>query len=146
MGSDESHFNVPVGSDGQSHKTVSTNHNLFGDSVAGGGGVYLLVIHYPRYPLFFFPLARVCVCMRERERVSVCQNTRVCFVVVVVVCVYSGGGVAAHFVTGAHKFDALPARFFHSGTFCHYVMTERAQRSTRCTFCHSFASNTIICL
>ena len=30
MGSDESHFNVSVGSDGQSHKTVSTNHNLFG--------------------------------------------------------------------------------------------------------------------
>ena len=29
VGSDESHFNVPVGSDGQSHKTVSTNHNLF---------------------------------------------------------------------------------------------------------------------
>ena len=29
MGSDESHFNVPVGSDEQSHKTVSTNHNLF---------------------------------------------------------------------------------------------------------------------
>ena len=28
MGSDESHFNVPVGSDGQSHKIVSTNHNL----------------------------------------------------------------------------------------------------------------------
>ena len=27
MGSDESHFNVSVGS--QSHKTVSTNHNLF---------------------------------------------------------------------------------------------------------------------
>ena len=26
---DESHFNVSVGSDGQSHKTVSTNHNLF---------------------------------------------------------------------------------------------------------------------
>ena len=25
----ESHFNVSVGSDGQSHKTVSTNHNLF---------------------------------------------------------------------------------------------------------------------
>ena len=24
----ESHFNVSVGSDGQSHKTVSTNHNL----------------------------------------------------------------------------------------------------------------------
>ena len=29
MGSDESHFNVSAGSDGQSHKTVSTNHNLF---------------------------------------------------------------------------------------------------------------------
>ena len=29
MGSDESHFNVSVGSDGQSHKKVSTNHNLF---------------------------------------------------------------------------------------------------------------------
>ena len=28
-GTDESHFNVSVGSDGQSHKTVSTNHNLF---------------------------------------------------------------------------------------------------------------------
>ena len=27
MRSDESHFNVSVGSDGQSHKTVSTNHN-----------------------------------------------------------------------------------------------------------------------
>ena len=29
MGSDESHLNVSVGSDGQSHRTVSTNHNLF---------------------------------------------------------------------------------------------------------------------
>ena len=29
MGSDESQLNVSVGSDGQSHKTVSTNHNLF---------------------------------------------------------------------------------------------------------------------
>ena len=29
MGRDESHFNVSVGSDGQSHKTVSTNHNPF---------------------------------------------------------------------------------------------------------------------
>ena len=28
VGSDESHFNVSVGSDGQSHKTVSTDHNL----------------------------------------------------------------------------------------------------------------------
>ena len=29
MGSDDSHFNVSVGSDGQSHRTVSINHNLF---------------------------------------------------------------------------------------------------------------------
>ena len=29
MGSDESHFNVSVGSDGQSRKTVSTNRFLF---------------------------------------------------------------------------------------------------------------------
>ena len=29
MGSDESHFNVSVESDGQSHRTASTNHNLF---------------------------------------------------------------------------------------------------------------------
>ena len=32
MGSEESHFNVSVGSDGQSHsgrRTVPTNHNLF---------------------------------------------------------------------------------------------------------------------
>ena len=28
MGSEESHFNVSVGRNGQSHKTVSTNHNL----------------------------------------------------------------------------------------------------------------------
>ena len=31
MGSDESHFNVSVGCDGQSHKTMPTNHNLFKD-------------------------------------------------------------------------------------------------------------------
>ena len=29
LGSDESHFNVSVGSDGQSHRTLSTNYNLF---------------------------------------------------------------------------------------------------------------------
>ena len=29
MGSDESHFNVSVGSDGQSHKIVSANHNFY---------------------------------------------------------------------------------------------------------------------
>ena len=29
MGNDESHFNVSLICEGQSHKTVSTNHNLF---------------------------------------------------------------------------------------------------------------------
>ena len=29
MGSDENHFKVSVGSDGQRHNTVPTNHNLF---------------------------------------------------------------------------------------------------------------------
>jgi len=29
MGSDESHLNVLLGNDGQSHKAVSTNHNHF---------------------------------------------------------------------------------------------------------------------
>ena len=29
IGSDESHFNVSVGSDGQLHRTLSTNHSLF---------------------------------------------------------------------------------------------------------------------
>ena len=29
MGSDESHFNVSVGNEGLSHKTVSTNQNFF---------------------------------------------------------------------------------------------------------------------
>ena len=29
MGSDESHFNVSLGNDEQSHKTVFTNYNLF---------------------------------------------------------------------------------------------------------------------
>ena len=36
--SDESHFNVSVGSDGQSYKTVSTNHNL---RETGIGGLYI---------------------------------------------------------------------------------------------------------
>ena len=33
MGSDESHFSVSVGSDGQSHRTVSSNHNFFEEKV-----------------------------------------------------------------------------------------------------------------
>ena len=39
MGSDESHFNVSVGSDGQSHKTVSTEHNLFEDGKESRSGI-----------------------------------------------------------------------------------------------------------
>ena len=39
MGSDESHFNVSAGSDGQSHKTVSTNHNLFGPRKENRSGI-----------------------------------------------------------------------------------------------------------
>ena len=37
MGSDDSHFNVSVGSDGQSHKTVPTNHNLFEEKESRSG-------------------------------------------------------------------------------------------------------------
>ena len=33
MGGDESYFDVSVGSDGQSHRTVSTNHNLSEEKV-----------------------------------------------------------------------------------------------------------------
>ena len=39
MGSDESHFNVSGGSDGQSHKTVSTNHNRFGKKNESRSGI-----------------------------------------------------------------------------------------------------------
>ena len=39
MGSDESHFNVSVGSDGQSHKIVSTNHKLFEDEKESRSGI-----------------------------------------------------------------------------------------------------------
>ena len=37
-------------------------------------------------------------------------------------------------------------RFCHYGTFCHHLVTKHAERSTRCTFCHPFTSNTIISL
>ena len=29
---------------------------------------------------------------------------------------------------------------------CHHAVTNRAERFTRCTFCHPFTSNTIICI
>ena len=58
--------------------------------------------------------------------------------------------VAARFVTTAGdktcQIWCTACTFCYCGTFCHYVVTKRAERSTRCTFCHSFASNTIICL
>ena len=39
MGSEESHFNVSVGSDGQSHRTVPTNHSLFEEKGEPGSGI-----------------------------------------------------------------------------------------------------------
>ena len=39
MDSDESHFNVSVGSDGQNHRTVSTNHNLFEERTENRSGI-----------------------------------------------------------------------------------------------------------
>ena len=58
--SDESHFNVSVGSDGQSHKTVSTNHNLFeekGEAKRYRTEVSLLPCNnfcWPRLPLLIY--------------------------------------------------------------------------------------------
>ena len=46
MGSDESHFNVSVGSDGQSHRTVSTD-------------ISLCVCHYTLLCLFLFSVTAV---------------------------------------------------------------------------------------
>ena len=50
MGSDESHFNVSVGSDGQSHKTVSTNHNHF-EEKEGRSGIEPRSFRLPAYRL-----------------------------------------------------------------------------------------------
>ena len=50
MGSDESHFNVSVGSDGQSHKTVSTNHNHF-EEKEGRSGLEPRSFRLPAYRL-----------------------------------------------------------------------------------------------
>ena len=60
MGSDESHFNVSVGSDGRSHKTVSTNHNLFEEK--GEPKRYRTEVHL--------------LISRERERGSECERER----------------------------------------------------------------------
>ena len=53
MGSDESHFNVSVGSDGQSHRTVSTNHNLFEEKGERKTPSYL---HTTSFIIIFFSL------------------------------------------------------------------------------------------
>ena len=51
MDSDESHFNVSVGSEGQSHKTVSTNHNLFEEKGEPKPGIEPRSFRLPAYRL-----------------------------------------------------------------------------------------------
>ena len=46
MGSDESHFNVSVGSGGQSHKTVSTNHNFLKRDESRSGRLFPVAQFY----------------------------------------------------------------------------------------------------
>ena len=46
MGSDKSHINVLVESDGQSHRIVSTNHNLF-EEKESRSGIELRFLHLP---------------------------------------------------------------------------------------------------
>ena len=69
MGSDESHFNVSVGSDGQSHKTVSTIHILFEEKgepkrVSNRGpSAYqpnALPLGHTGSPVQHFPLTHIC--------------------------------------------------------------------------------------
>ena len=65
MGSDESHFNVSVGSDGQNHKTVSTNHGLFeekGEPKRYRTEVLPLTNLTPYRLLFFFSFLMVELC------------------------------------------------------------------------------------
>ena len=51
MGSDVSHFNVSVGSERQSHKTVSTNHNLFLRRKESRSGIEPRSFRLPAYRL-----------------------------------------------------------------------------------------------
>ena len=66
MGSDESHFNVSAGSDGQSHKTASTNHNLSKEAV-----VFQTVDIY-----IYLPMSAVWTEMKERPEVTRDGNSR----------------------------------------------------------------------
>ena len=68
MGSDESHFNVSVGSDGQSHRTVSTNHNLF--EVKGEPKRYRTEV----LPLTKARIARDIPTLRNRAQLSHATN------------------------------------------------------------------------
>ena len=62
VGSDESHFNVSVGSDGQSHKTVSKNHNLSEEKVEP-----------KRYRTEVLPLTSQCLTARPNRLTKVSQ-------------------------------------------------------------------------
>ena len=89
MGSDESHFNVSVGSDEQSHKTVSTNHNRFeenGESKRYRTEVLLLTSgtlllgHTSSQVLFFSYSLSECVraCVHACVRACLCARACVC--------------------------------------------------------------------
>ena len=66
MGSDESRFNVSVGSDGQSHKSVSTNHNLFEEKGEPKRcGTEVLPLTNPRFTARPNPAAHLLACFER---------------------------------------------------------------------------------
>ena len=102
MGSDESHFKISVGSDRQSHKTVSTNHNLFeekGESNRGPSAYQPNALLLGQTGSLFYCLARApfmlqttipqSCCCRRRPRRRCCCYCLVGFVVVVAVRFFS---------------------------------------------------------
>jgi len=74
MGSDESHFNVSVGRDEQSHKALSTNHNLFED-LNGGSFLPLKIRH--RWPRFWNK-RRICNRIGKAVLPCPCMNREAC--------------------------------------------------------------------
>ena len=81
--------------------------------------------------------------------IKVAMGTMAFFVVLINIICDLSHHVAARVVTMARfvtkcQIWCSACMFCHSSTFCYYMVTKRAERSTRCTFCHSFASNTII--
>ena len=74
MGSDESHFNVSVGSDEQSHKAVSTNHNLFEDK---NGGSFLPLKIRHRWPRIWNK-RRICNRIGKAALPCPCMNREAC--------------------------------------------------------------------